>query len=66
MAYFASQENLEYNFYLIPSLIAIGVGVIGLGNPGDIMNKIVKFIITKCKCIDFAELMGQYDEDDVN
>lgn len=66
MAYFATQENPDYNFYMIPSLISIGVGVLGLSNPGDVMNIIVKFFITKCRCIDFAELVGQYDEDDVN
>lgn len=35
----------------ISSLIAIGIGLIGIFNPGDFLNKLVKKIMKSCKCL---------------
>ena len=49
-------NTLPINY--VPSGIAIGIGLFGIFNPGDILNKIVIKIMEWFECISVERLVG--------
>ena len=54
----------------VPSAIVIGIGLFGLFNPGDILNKIIRKIMECCECVSIDRLVenseDNYDENPTN
>ena len=51
IAYMERSINKDIAMPYVSSFICIGVGLLGIFNPGDILNKIVKKIMKSCKCL---------------
>lgn len=54
-------NTLPINY--VPSAIAIGIGLFGIFNPGDILNKIVRKIMEWFECISVERLVGDESEE---
>ena len=51
IAFIQRRLNKDIEMPYISSLICIAIGLIGIFNPGDFLNKIVKKIMKSCKCL---------------
>ena len=65
LSYFQSQLNPDYPFSFLLPTIAMGLGAIGLMNPKDVLNKIIKVIFKKFTCFDLELYIGAYEGEDV-
>ncbi len=68
LSYLQQVQHPDYPFSLvacIAPMICIVVGIFGIGNPKGILNKMLIAIFNRCNCINIADLMGQYEGEDV-
>lgn len=58
LSYFQNLLNPNYPFSFVLPAVAMGLGAIGLFNPKDILNKVVKWIFQNFPCLDLEFYVG--------